>query len=138
MADILVRDLSDAVIAALEKRATAAGMSRQQFVAGELERLALVDAPRATVTLDLRHPQAARFRWGTLHCEGLRLRAANGATATLNAYGSGSAQGMTQEQAEARSRASDHINKARALGDEGIGVDIVGMLESAGWEVFPA
>jgi len=138
MTDILVRDLPDAVIAALEKRAAAAGLSRQQFVARELERLALADAPRATVTIDLRHPQAARFRWGALHCEALRLRAANGATATLTPYGVGGGREMTEELAEALHRAADYLNKARATSNEGVGVDVVEMLEAAGWEVFPA
>jgi hypothetical protein len=44
---------------------------------------------------------------------------------------------MTRELAEARKRAGEYINKARVLGTEEIGVDIVALLESAGWEVFP-
>ena len=110
-------------------------MSLNQFLQGEFVRLAREVSPR--LSLDLRYPQAARFVWNGARLDALKLRGPNGASATLNAYGSGGGQGMTQELAEGKTRAGEYINKARVLGNEGIGVDIVALLEASGWEVFP-
>jgi hypothetical protein len=75
--------------------------------------------------------------WNGARLDTLKLRGPDGATATLNAYGGGGGQKMTQELAEAKARAGEYISKARVLGNEEVGVDIVALLESAGWEVFP-
>jgi hypothetical protein len=130
-----VRDVDDEVAAALEAAAEAHNMSLNQFLQGEFARLAREVSPR--ITLDLRHPQAARFVWNGARLDTLKLRGPDGATATLNAYGGGGGQKMTQELAEAKARAGEYISKARVLGNEEVGVDIVALLESAGWEVFP-
>ena len=132
---IYVRDVEDGVAAALEAAAEARNMSLNQFLQGEFVRLAREVSPR--LSLDLRYPQAARFVWNGARLDALKLRGPNGASATLNAYGSGGGQGMTQELAEGKTRAGEYINKARVLGNEGIGVDIVALLEASGWEVFP-
>ena len=132
---LYIRDVEDEVAAALEAAAEARKLSLNQFLQGEFARLAREVSPR--LTLDLRHPQAARFVWNGARLDALKLRGPDGATATLNAYGSGGGQKMTRELAEAKTRAGDYINKARVLGTEEIGVDIVALLEAAGWEVFP-
>lgn len=132
---LYIREVDDEVAAALEAAAEARNMSLNQFLQGEFGRLAREVSPR--ITLDLRHPMAARFVWNGARLDALRLRGPDGAHATLNAYGSGSGEKMTTELIEAKKRAGDYINKARVLGNEDIGVDIVALLESAGWEVFP-
>ena len=133
---VYVRDVDDEVAAALEAAAESRRLSLNQFLQVEFRRLAREVSPR--LSLDLRYPQAARLVWNGARLDALKLRGPNGAHATLNAYGSGGGQGMTEELVEAKTRAGEHINKARVLGTEDIGVDVLALLEEAGWEVFPA
>jgi hypothetical protein len=138
MPDILIRDVSDAVVSALARRAERENRSRADLIMATLEQLAVVEVEPGKVRLDFRHPQAPSFVWGHIHCDLLRLRADNGASGYINAYGAGGGQGMSQELHAAKQLAADHINKARVFQDETIGgVDIVALLEAAGWEVFP-
>lgn len=133
---LYVRDVEDAVVAALEAAAERRNMSLTQFLQGELARVARETEPR--VSLDLRYPMSPRFVWNGARLEALRLRGPNGASGVLNAHGSGGGQNMTAELAEAKTRAAEHIKKAQVLGNEEIGVDVVALLEGAGWEVYPA
>lgn len=133
---IYIRDVGDDVTAALEAAAQSRNMSLNQFLQGEFARLAREVSPR--LSLDLRYPQAARFVWNGARLDALKLRGPDGAHATLNPYGAGGAEKMTAPLAEARKRAGEYIQKARVLGSEEIGVDVVAILEEAGWEVFPS
>jgi antitoxin FitA len=63
MPNVLVRDVPDEVHASLQRRADAAGQSLQQYLAGELARLAL------TPTMDEVLARIARRRGGSVGFE---------------------------------------------------------------------
>jgi hypothetical protein len=119
MKDILIRSLEEDLVAALDNAATLAGLSREEYLRGELARIA-----GATLVPRFGH--------------GLRAFTPTGGTCVLKALGAesaqvqGGAQNLSQSEMEAFRRAK--LLAAPANGGRWAAARQV--LEQAGFEIF--